>query len=288
MADTTVQPPFQGTGTTTPPIVVDQDAAGNYVPVSKIVTGALGTNAGPVVPGNPLVVGGQDGYGNAQNPVLRQTSGGLYVYEVRDTYSLSVAERVADAVEALRANDDVRPVGDLTSPVGVQLVIMPGGPTAIGGRLPPPSVGYAQAWQALTCTIAGLTSTSQRQSTAVYSGAMGIVDALVMIEFKTAAAATSATGIVNVYAYGSFDGSNFGDTVTGTDAAVTLTSPPNVTIIGSVNAVANSTTYKSNPFSVAAAFGGSIPPYWGIVVENKTSATLLAAGPTYARWLGVY
>jgi hypothetical protein len=65
--------------------------------------------------------------------------------------------------------------------------------------------------------------------------------------------------------------------VTGTDANATLTVPPNVVLIGRINVVANSATYIGGPFSVAAAFGGVLPDHWGIVIENKTGATLDAS-----------
>ena len=143
--------------------------------------------------------------------------------------------------------------------------------------------------QTITITLNSLASTSQRQSTVVNNTSAVFRDALVQIQIKTAAAAVSTTGIVNIYAYGSANGgTNYGDTVTGTDGAVTLTSPPNLKIIGTINAVANATVYDSNPFSVAAVFGGKLPQYWGIVVENKTGAAFDAtAGNFKAFYQGV-
>ncbi len=58
---------------------------------------------------------------------------------------------------------------------------------------------------------------------------------------------------------------------------VTLTSPPNIRVLGVINANANSTTYTSNPFSVASIFGGKLPDHWGVVFENETGATLDAS-----------
>lgn len=134
---------------------------------------------------------------------------------------------------------------------------------------------YGTNNQAITCTITSLTNTSQRGSTAVDNTTNLFLDALVQLKIKTAAAATSATGQVIIYAYGTADGgTDYGDGVSGTDGAVTLTSPPNLRVLGIINAVANSTTYVSNPFSVASVFGGKLPDHWGIVVENETGATL--------------
>ena len=137
---------------------------------------------------------------------------------------------------------------------------------------------YGSNNQAITCTITSLANNGQRGSAAVDNTSTPFFDALVQVVVKTNAASTSATGIVNIYAYGTSDGgTTYGDGVTGTDAGQTLTSPPNLKLIGSINAVANSTTYKSNPMSVAQAFGGVLPAKWGIVVENKSGNTLDAS-----------
>ncbi len=129
--------------------------------------------------------------------------------------------------------------------------------------------------QAITCTLASLANNGQRQSTAIDNSSNDFLDALVVLKIKTAASAVSTTGVVNVYAYGTSDGgTNYTDGATGTDGSITLTSPPNMRLIGVLNCVAVSTTYTGGPFSVAAAFGGTLPDHWGIVVENKTGAAL--------------
>jgi len=137
---------------------------------------------------------------------------------------------------------------------------------------------YGTSNQAITCTITSLANNGQRGSTAIDNTSNLFLDALVQVKVKSAGSATSATGTVNIYAYGTADGgSNYSDGVSGTDSSATLTSPPNVRIIGVINVVANSTTYIGGPFSVASAFGGILPDHWGIVVENKTAATLDAS-----------
>ncbi len=146
---------------------------------------------------------------------------------------------------------------------------------------------YGTANQSLTCTITSLANNGQRGSAYVDNTSNLFLDALVFVKVKTASSSTSSTGTVNVYAYGSVDGATtFSDGVGGTNAGVTLTSPPNVRLVGVVNCVANSTTYYGGPFSVSLAFGGVLPAYWGIVVENKTGATLDAStGSAY--WQGI-
>lgn len=144
--------------------------------------------------------------------------------------------------------------------------------------------------QTFTCTLASLSNNSARQSTEVDNSSNLFIDALVMLKVKSAGASTSSTGYVAIYAFASVDG---GTTRTegagGSDAAITLTVPPNARLLGIVNVVTNSTTYYGGPFSVAAAFGGILPQYWGIIVENKSGASLDSTEGNHAKlWQGVY
>jgi len=137
---------------------------------------------------------------------------------------------------------------------------------------------YGTSNQAITCTITSLGNNSARASTAIDNTTNLFLDALVFVTVKSASASTSSTGTVNVYAYGTADGgTTYTEGATGTDAAITLTSPTNARLIGVINVVANSTTYKAGPFSVANAFGGILPDHWGIIIENKSGATLDAS-----------
>lgn len=150
---------------------------------------------------------------------------------------------------------------------------------------------YGTSNQTITITVASLTNTSARESTAIDNSSNLYLDALVFIpKIKSGGSGTTATGSVEIFAYGSGDGgSNYSDGATGSDAGITLTSPPNLRLIGVVNMVANSTTYKAGPFSVAAAFGGVLPDHWGIVIRNSTGGTLDATGSNHAIvYQGVY
>lgn len=134
---------------------------------------------------------------------------------------------------------------------------------------------YGANNQTITITLASLPPDGgARASTAINNTTNLYVDALVQIKTKTGTDAIPDACVLNVYAYGTSDGgTTYGDGVTGTDAAITLTVPTSLRMIGQVNIPANTTTYKSNPMSVAAAFGGSLPAFWGIVVEHVTWAT---------------
>ena len=139
--------------------------------------------------------------------------------------------------------------------------------------------------QALTVTLASLASsaTAGRESTAVDNRTNLFLDALVTVKIKLTTGTPGNDKAVYVYAYGSVDdGTTYPDAVTGTDAAITLNDPVNLRLIGVINAVAQSTTYKSGPFSVAAAFGGVLPAFWGIVIRNYTGIAFTATGGDHA------
>lgn len=131
---------------------------------------------------------------------------------------------------------------------------------------------------AITCTITSLTTTSARQSAALDNTTNLYLDALVTATIKSGASATTTTGTAVIYAYGTVDGgTTYTEGASGSDAAITLTSPTNARIIGIINIVANATTYTGGPFSVAQAFGGILPQKWGIIVLNSTGGTLDAS-----------
>jgi hypothetical protein len=133
---------------------------------------------------------------------------------------------------------------------------------------------YGASNQAIIVTLASLANASARASTAIDNTTNLFLDALVSINIKSGASGTSASGTVNVYAYGSADGgSNYTENASGTDAAITLTSPTNLRLIGLINTTANATTYKAT-FSVANAFCGILPDHWGIVVLNSSGGAL--------------
>lgn len=138
--------------------------------------------------------------------------------------------------------------------------------------------GYGTSNQAITVTYTSLATGSARASTVVDNTTNKFPEALVAGIIKSGASSTSATGYVNIYAYGTADGgSHYTEGATGSDAAITLTSPTNLKRIGIVNVVVNAISYQFGPFSVAKAFDGVLPDHWGIVVENQCGSTLDAS-----------
>lgn len=147
---------------------------------------------------------------------------------------------------------------------------------------------YGSNAQAITCTCASLANTGARQGTAIANtGTIPFEDLLVQFACTSASSGVSATGVVNIYAVASVDGgSTYGESATGSDAAITLTVPTNAKLIGQMNVVATSKAYKSNPFSVAQAFGGFLPQYVVIIIQNLSGAAL-AATATLTQYQGV-
>lgn len=137
-------------------------------------------------------------------------------------------------------------------------------------------LAYGTEAQTITCTLAGLTTGSSRQSTAVDNTTNLFLDALVMLKVTTGGGTIGSDKAVYVYAYGTVDVATptYPDAVTGTDGAITLVSPSELRQIGVVFTPAISTAYTGGPWSVAAAFGGVLPEKWGIVVTNSTNTTL--------------
>lgn len=133
---------------------------------------------------------------------------------------------------------------------------------------------FGTANQAITCTITGLAYQGYRQSTVVDNSTNLYLDVLITVKAKGAAGSVSNSGTVQVFAYGTSDGSSYDGSCTGTDGSYTPPStPPNLAYLGTVNITGNSVV-DQRTFSLAQAFGGTVPQKWGIVVYNNTLQTL--------------
>ncbi len=137
---------------------------------------------------------------------------------------------------------------------------------------------YGSYNQAITITINNLVNDAKRESTAVDNSANCFLDALVQVKIATNTAVDS-TGdkSVYVYAYGTTDGgATYSGNASGSDASFG-TDPQqlsNCKLIGMVYAPTQNKIYDSDPMSIASAFGGLVPQYWGIIIHNKTGQTL--------------
>jgi len=152
---------------------------------------------------------------------------------------------------------------------------------------------YGTNGQALTITLASLadSSTAGRESTVVSNVSDLFLDVLLTAKIKTQnSGSIAAPSAAFVFAYASVDGaSEFPDTVTGSDAAITLNNPTQLKLLGAIYAAAINTTYKGGPWSIAALFGGRMPERWGVVVMNDTGTALSATGSDHGvEYQGVY
>lgn len=142
----------------------------------------------------------------------------------------------------------------------------------------------------ITITVASLATAGARECTAIDNTTNLFLDAEVYLALKLQAGTPASDKTINVYAYGSMDGTNYTDNATGSDAGVTLRSPTNLRLLASIATPdAGALTYKYVIGSVAAAFGGVLPPKWGIVVENRTNITFDATGGNHTtQYRGIY
>lgn len=134
--------------------------------------------------------------------------------------------------------------------------------------------------QTVTITFtSSFTDGSWRQSTAVDNGTNMYIDAHIGGSIQVGATPT-AGGTFDIYAYGTYDGTNYTAGCSGSDSAYTADGEEDelmfLTSI-TVDATANE-NYVWGPVSVASAFGGVLPETWGIVVENNTGDTANATG----------
>ena len=133
---------------------------------------------------------------------------------------------------------------------------------------------------AITCTLNSLASSATvgRASTKVDNTTNLYLDALVSGIFVYGSGSLSGDEAVYVYAYGSTDLSNYTEGVTGSDAGFTINNPTGLKLIGAVPVPTVSLTYYGGPWDVAAAFGGILPAYWGVVVVQYTGIAHAASG----------
>jgi hypothetical protein len=54
----------------------------------------------------------------------------------------------------------------------------------------------------------------------------------------------------------------------------------NLRLLGILPYTTQNEVAESSPMSVAAAFGGLLPPYWGVAIINHSGAALAASGNT--------
>ena len=140
------------------------------------------------------------------------------------------------------------------------------------------TLNYATA-ATITLTLAGLTNTSFRQSAVVDNTTNKYQDAHLGGSIQVGTTPTDKSTI-EVYLYGTFDGTAYTAGASGSDAAYTADGEELLLVPAQIIQVDTTTDqdYVWGPVSVAAAFGGYMPSKWGVVVKNATGVTLNATG----------
>jgi hypothetical protein len=141
-----------------------------------------------------------------------------------------------------------------------------------------PAYGSAAA---LTITLASLafSATAGRESTAIDNATTDdAIDAELGGKITTGTSPT-ANNVIEVWVYGSYDGTTYTGSATGSDAALTPTSK-SLLKLGQIIQVTGTSnvTYAFHLGSVAALFGGIMPTKWGVWVLNNSGANLHATG----------
>jgi len=109
------------------------------------------------------------------------------------------------------------------------------------------------------------------------------LDALVQVVLDFANTSPSNDRAAYVYAYGGL-ATTYTNPVTGTQGTITVptivSTQYNIKLIGVIAYATADEVVESQPMSVAAAFGGVLPPKWGLVIMNYSGAALAASGNT--------
>jgi hypothetical protein len=138
----------------------------------------------------------------------------------------------------------------------------------------------------LTMTLASLASDTNllagRESTAVDNTSDLAIDSIVG-GFVSTGTTPTASKQIEIWAYGSYDGTTYSGGCTGSDANLTFASEKTSLRLLAILPTDNTSNHKYEwgPFSIAAAFGGTMPRKWGIYIVHNTAVALNATGSNH-------
>jgi hypothetical protein len=135
---------------------------------------------------------------------------------------------------------------------------------------------YSTTNTAVTITLANLSNAAARSSSSISNATNLFLDANLSVMVGIGVT-TGTDQAVYIYGYGSQDGTQFNGWTSGTDAAV-LTTPTNMPLLGVISCVNppfTSTDLSLYIGSVAQSFGGTLPKYWGVIVDNRSGGSLV-------------
>jgi hypothetical protein len=154
----------------------------------------------------------------------------------------------------------------------------------------------AQLGSVQTFTVTNLHSlassaTAGWQSAEVDNTSNEYLDALVQVVLDFANTAPANSRGAYVYAAGGLETGVLSNPASGSQGAITLldvtANAQNLRLIGFIPYATQDEVAESSPMSVAAAFGGILPPFWSIVIINHSGAALAASGNT-VKWTPVF
>ena len=154
------------------------------------------------------------------------------------------------------------------------------------------SLNYAAA---VSMTVTALNSNTSSLTAAWASAVVDntsnkYLDALVMVVLDYANTAPANDKATYVYAYGGLESGTYTNPITGSEGDVTLldisANPNNLKLIGVMPYGTADEVCESSPMSVANAFGGILPPYWGVCILDYTGAAIAASGNT-VKYVGI-
>jgi hypothetical protein len=139
---------------------------------------------------------------------------------------------------------------------------------------------------AMTIGLASLASDTNllagRQSTVLdQKDTLDAIDVLVGGKVTTGTGPTTARQI-EIWAYASWDDTEFNDAITGSDGNITLVTKTLLRLLTIIPT--NATTdkvYGWGPFSIAQAYGGVIPVQFGIFIVHNTGVNLNSTGSNH-------
>lgn len=154
---------------------------------------------------------------------------------------------------------------------------------------------------AVACTMTSLASGSTRESALIDNSSNKYLDDLIQLTFTIASGSPSTGGpFVNIYAIGSENSTgaypiiqnSAGGTIAtgGGDASLgALGSPNNLRLIGAFGLQTTTSnaerTFRTEPMSVAQAFGGALPAKYSIAIENQVGVAFSTSTATTAQYL---
>src|SRR5262245_44265543 len=151
------------------------------------------------------------------------------------------------------------------------------------------SQGSATAFTVTNLHSLANSATAGWQSAVVDNTSDLYLDAHVMVVVDFANTAPANSRCLFVYAYGGLESGTYTNPASGSEGTITLvdvtTNAQNLRMIGTVPYTTTNEVAESAPMSVASAFGGWLPPYWGVVIINYSGAALAGSGNT-VKWVG--